>query len=268
MTISTPPRINSVAAAPQTAGLGHRLAARHEEEAHGQHDGELADLLERWAPARRRTRARILVDNPAELYGFARGAVWRFESCLPNRCHYVSMRSRFSVIRAMTRRNCASSAGSMPSAALIVHALRDLQEPVAQPPRLRRQMNPGDPPVVGAAHAADQARLLHAAQRDDRGRLHHADARAQFALRQPVLLPQHAQEIPLAAGDAVRRDAPLQQPLERAVGVAHQIAQAAAERKIDRMTARTCSPLSVFRRIAMRVPCGMARVDRRRPGCE
>jgi len=35
-------------------------------------DGELADLLERWAPDAR-TRARILVDNPAELYGFAPG---------------------------------------------------------------------------------------------------------------------------------------------------------------------------------------------------
>jgi predicted TIM-barrel fold metal-dependent hydrolase len=33
-------------------------------------DGELADLLERWVPDAR-TRARVLVDNPAELYGFA-----------------------------------------------------------------------------------------------------------------------------------------------------------------------------------------------------
>jgi predicted TIM-barrel fold metal-dependent hydrolase len=35
-------------------------------------DGELADLLERWAPDAR-IRARILVDNPAQLYGFAAG---------------------------------------------------------------------------------------------------------------------------------------------------------------------------------------------------
>jgi predicted TIM-barrel fold metal-dependent hydrolase len=33
-------------------------------------DGDLADLLERWVP-HAATRARILVDNPAELYGFA-----------------------------------------------------------------------------------------------------------------------------------------------------------------------------------------------------
>jgi 2-pyrone-4,6-dicarboxylate lactonase len=33
-------------------------------------DGELADLLDRWAPDSI-TRARILVDNPAELYGFS-----------------------------------------------------------------------------------------------------------------------------------------------------------------------------------------------------
>ena len=35
-------------------------------------DGEMADLLERWVPDAR-TRARILVDNPAELYGFRSG---------------------------------------------------------------------------------------------------------------------------------------------------------------------------------------------------
>jgi 2-pyrone-4,6-dicarboxylate lactonase len=35
-------------------------------------DGELADLLQRWAPDAA-TRARILVDNPAELYGFGAG---------------------------------------------------------------------------------------------------------------------------------------------------------------------------------------------------
>ena len=35
-------------------------------------DGEMADLLERWVPDAR-TRARILVDNPAELYGFHPG---------------------------------------------------------------------------------------------------------------------------------------------------------------------------------------------------
>jgi predicted TIM-barrel fold metal-dependent hydrolase len=34
-------------------------------------DGDLCDLLERWAPDAR-TRAKILVDNPAALYGFAR----------------------------------------------------------------------------------------------------------------------------------------------------------------------------------------------------
>jgi predicted TIM-barrel fold metal-dependent hydrolase len=33
-------------------------------------DGDLCDLLERWAPD---ARMRILVDNPAELYGFAPG---------------------------------------------------------------------------------------------------------------------------------------------------------------------------------------------------
>ena len=33
-------------------------------------DGDMADLLERWIPDAK-TRARVLVDNPAELYGFA-----------------------------------------------------------------------------------------------------------------------------------------------------------------------------------------------------
>ena len=53
----------------------------------------------------------------------------------------------------------------------------------------------------------------------------------ELALRQPVLGPQHAQEIPLAARDAVGGDAPFQQPLERAVGVAHEKAGALGERK-------------------------------------
>ena len=35
-------------------------------------DGDMTDLLERWIPDAK-TRARVLVDNPAELYGFARG---------------------------------------------------------------------------------------------------------------------------------------------------------------------------------------------------
>ena len=35
-------------------------------------DGDLTDLIERWAPDAA-TRARILVDNPAALYGFAAG---------------------------------------------------------------------------------------------------------------------------------------------------------------------------------------------------
>src|SRR3954469_4406356 len=50
--------------------------------------------------------------------------------------------------------------------ALVVHPLRDLQEPVAQPPRLRRQMNPSDALVVGAANPANQSGFLHAAQSD------------------------------------------------------------------------------------------------------
>ena len=35
-------------------------------------DGAMADLLERWIPDAK-TRARVLTDNPAELYGFAPG---------------------------------------------------------------------------------------------------------------------------------------------------------------------------------------------------
>ena len=35
-------------------------------------DGDMADLMERWIPDAK-TRARVLVDNPAELYGFAPG---------------------------------------------------------------------------------------------------------------------------------------------------------------------------------------------------
>jgi hypothetical protein len=76
----------------------------------------------------------------------------------------------------------------------------------------------------------DQTSLLHAAERNHRSRLHHADARGEFALRQAVLRPQYAQEIPLPAGDAVAGDAFLQEPLEGAVRVAHEIARALERR--------------------------------------
>jgi predicted TIM-barrel fold metal-dependent hydrolase len=40
-------------------------------------DGDMADLLERWIPDAA-IRARILVDNPAALYGFGAGEKIRF----------------------------------------------------------------------------------------------------------------------------------------------------------------------------------------------
>jgi hypothetical protein len=54
-----------------------------------------------------------------------------------------------------------------------------------------------------------------------------------------VGVPQHPQEIPLAARHAVGGDAPLQQPLKSAVRVAHQIAGGEPRRKLDR-AAGTC----------------------------
>ena len=98
------------------------------------------------------------------------------------------------------------------------------QQFAAQPLGLRGEENQHLAAVVVAADAADQPGFLHAAQRDHGGRLHHADLRRELALRKPVGDPQHAQKIPLAARDAEKRDAPLQQPLKRAVRVAHDIA--------------------------------------------
>jgi predicted phosphodiesterase len=100
---------------------------------------------------------------------------------------------------------------------------RHRQQFAAQPLCLGGEENQHLAAVVVAAHAADQPGFLHAAQRDHRGRLHHADPRRELALRKPVGDPQHAQKIPLAPRDAERPDAPLQEALKGAVRVAHQI---------------------------------------------
>ena len=117
--------------------------------------------------------------------------------------------------------------------ALLDDVARKTQQPAAHPLRLRGQTNLSDPLVVGAAPAFDQAVALHPAQRNDGGRLQQADALAQFALRQAVLFPEAAQEIPLSTRHAVRRDATLQQPLKGAVRIAHQEAETAGERELN-----------------------------------
>jgi hypothetical protein len=86
-------------------------------------------------------------------------------------------------------------------------------------------------PVGGAAPAGDPAGFLHAAQRDRRGRLLHADAGGELALGQPVLLPQDAQEVPGAGRDAGGREARGQRPLHQPVQVAHLEAEAVLQRQ-------------------------------------
>ncbi len=147
---------------------------------------------------------------------------------------YFSIRSRFSVIRAMTRRNAARSRAAMPCSASSVMRRATPSNSLRSRFGLRGQEDPHLAAVVVAANAADQPGPLHAAQRDHGGRFHHADPRRQFALRQPVRDPQHAQEIPLAARHAVGRDAPFEQPLKGAMRIAHQIAGTGFRRKSGR----------------------------------
>jgi hypothetical protein len=59
----------------------------------------------------------------------------------------------------------------------------------------------------------------------------------------------------------VWRDAPLQQALKRTVGIANQITQAAAERKIDGMAERSRIAVVGFPPHRHAVPFGQARVD-------
>src|SRR5438270_3027761 len=97
--------------------------------------------------------------------------------------------------------------------------------------------------VVGAADAPDQAGFFHAAQRDDGSGLHHADAGGELALRETILVPQHAQEIPLAARDTMGCDAFLQQALECTMRIAHEIAAALRRGKIALRRAVGGSPV-------------------------
>src|SRR5262245_27954539 len=113
---------------------------------------------------------------------------------------------------------------------ILVDAARDEQHLVAYALGLGRQPNARHALVVTQARTADETGLLHAAQRDHGGWLHHPDATGELALREAVLDPKHTQEVPLPARDAIGGDALLQELLEGAMGVAHQIAGAFGRR--------------------------------------
>ena len=70
-----------------------------------------------------------------------------------------SIRSRLAVMRAMTRRNCASSSRVTPASDCIGDAARQRQQLVAHALGLGRQPYLRPALVVGAAHAADRGRL-------------------------------------------------------------------------------------------------------------
>ena len=229
-------------AAVDAAGSGHSAARRRLLPDQSRH-GRRAALRERRATymildLERRTVTMRYVDYDASAVLARQGGEAARLACRPwpavgcgccaGHCSIRSTRSRLAVIRAMMRRNAARSRGAMPCFRLVGDGPRHGQQFAAQPLGLRGEEHPHLAPVVVAADAADQPGSLHAAQRDHGGRLHHADPRRQLPLRQPVRVPQHAQKIPLAARHAVRRDAPLQQPLKRAVCVAHQIAGSSA----------------------------------------
>src|SRR5262245_31564593 len=114
---------------------------------------------------------------------------------------------------------------------ILVDAAREQQHLVADALGLGRQPNARHALVVAQTRPADETGLFHAAQRDHGGRLHHADATGELALREAVLDPENAQEVPLPARDAMGGYALLQQLLEGTMGVAHQIA-GAFERRI------------------------------------
>src|SRR5262245_12142049 len=114
---------------------------------------------------------------------------------------------------------------------VLVDAARDQQQLLAHALGFGGEPNARHALVVARARTANEARLLHAAQRDHRGRLHHADATGELALREAILDPEHAQEVPLPTADAVSRNTLLKKLLKRAMGVAHQVA-GALERRI------------------------------------
>src|SRR6185437_8690855 len=84
-----------------------------------------------------------------------------------------------------------------------------------------------------AAPPLDEAAALHVLELLDGCRLHRADALAQLALGEAILLPERAQEIPHADRDLVRRQVRLEILGEAAMGDAHQIADAVLERVVE-----------------------------------
>src|SRR5215831_1983373 len=108
---------------------------------------------------------------------------------------------------------------------------REWQQLPPERPAALGQEHVDDAAVAAIADTANEALALHVAERARRGRLHHADALTEFALADAVLLPERAEEKPHADADAVRRDARLERTGEGAVGLAHEIADAAARRQ-------------------------------------
>jgi hypothetical protein len=98
-------------------------------------------------------------------------------------------------------------------------------EDVAQGPSLRREIDVHLAPVVGVADPFHEPPPFHSIEGRDGRRLHHPDPLAQFALGQPVLLPESTEEEPLAHADAVVRDPVLKRAHVSAICFADQMPQ-------------------------------------------
>jgi len=81
-------------------------------------------------------------------------------------------------------------------------------------------------PVVGVAHAPDQAAALQLVQGRARRGFHDAHPPADLALCQSVFFPDRAQEYPGSRGNVEPGDLRLQRAVEHAVGGAELVADA------------------------------------------
>ncbi len=88
-------------------------------------------------------------------------------------------------------------------------------------------------PVGRIALPTNEVPRRHGVDGGDRRRLHHADPLAELALGQPVLFPEHPEEVPHADRHAVREDPGLQEARRRTVGHPQELENARVWRELE-----------------------------------
>ena len=137
----------------------------------------------------------------------------------------TSSAARFSSSARSVRRVAATSASGTPrtAIALISRASGTRRRSSARPRVVRNTCALA--PIAGHGSPHHVPQCLHRLQRGERRRLHHARLVGQFPLREPITLPKHAQERPVADRHPVSGEPPLERAVQRADRVLDEVCE-------------------------------------------